>query len=427
MKGRMKVANPRERSSRIPPSASVDVTSEHRAYAVHYRSGLGCALAVALALAGCGERADKLTQLPAAESESARPEPSAVSVATVKRQEIVRSLVATGTTEPARVANLGPQMTGRINAILVDEGDRVKAGAILVRLDADEAALRVQQTAAGAAQTRAQYELAKAEFERLQPLLERGTITPQQLQRLESQRDALKSATESAQVAQSDAKRMQSNTTVRAPFGGIVSKVEMEVGEVATMVPPSTLLRLVDLSSVDVRVRVHERELGRVAIGDSIEAKFSSSRQSAVGSVTFISPEIDPHTRNAEVVTRIANPDGSLRAGMFAEITIKPKVSSSSLVVPAGAIAGTGEERYVFAVAEGVAKRQKVKVAPIDAQSVEVLEGLTEGQIVVREGLGRLSDGASVKIERSVKSDDAPNPAAAPAQAQEDDAGGAKP
>lgn len=357
------------------------------------------ALATLLVLSACGQGQEKLTQLPAAESKAKQTETTPVAAATVTREHIVRSVVATGTTEPARLADLGPQMSGRISAMLVKEGDKVKAGEVLVRLDAIEAELRVQQTAAGASQAKAQYELARAEYDRLAPLLQKGTITPQQLQRLEAQRDALKSAVEAAKVAEADASRMQTNASVRAPFAGIVSRVNSEVGEIATMVPATILLRLVDLSSVDVRVRVHERELGRIAVGDEIEATFPSSQQSALGHVTFISPEIDARTRNAEVVTRIPNPQGALRAGMFAEIRIKPKSSQNSLVLPASAVSGAGDDRYVFAIIDGAVKRTRVRVAPIDGARVEVLEGVQEGQSVVREKLGRLSDGAPVSVE----------------------------
>ena len=386
------------------------------------RMSVANVLALALAcgaLTACGDSADKLTQLPASEQQGAAPAAAPVTLSQATRQEVVRSVVATGTTEPARVADLGPQATGRVAAILVDEGSRVREGSVLVRLDADEASLRVQQTAAGASQAKAQYELANAEYERLAPLLPRGTVTPQQLQRLAAQRNALKSAVEAAQVAQNDAKRMQTNTTVRAPFPGVISNVAVEVGEVVTMVPVTVLVRLVDLSSVDVRVRVHERELGRIAVGDSIEAKFPSNGQKAEGKVTFISPEIDPKTRNGEVLTRIPNPDHSLRAGMFTEISIRPKSSPNSLVIPVTAVAGTGDERYVFVVSDGRAKRQKVRVQPIDDATVEVLEGLNEGQQIVREGLGRLSDDAPVKIETAAQNQPA-TPAAEPS-------GGVKP
>jgi len=365
-----------------------------------------------LLLTACNADKEKLTQLPESES-AAVLAPVSVDVVKVVREELVRAVIATGTTEPAREANLGPQITARISKYLVKEGDKVKAGQALVQLDTSEAGLRVQQTAANTANMRSQYELAKAEYERLAPLAERGTVTAQQLQRLASQRDALKAASDAAQVAEADAARNVNNTSVRAPFAGVVSKVQMDVGEVATLMPPSVLLRLVDLSSVDVRVKVHERELARIAIGDSVEAKFTSSGQSAVGQVTFISPEIDPRTRNAEIVTRIPNTEGLLRAGMFAELEIKPKGSQQTLIIPTTAVSGTGENRFVFTVANNTAERRKIRVAPIDNERVEVLEGLQEGEPIVSSGLGKLSEGAPITLA----GEQAPTPPSATAKA----------
>jgi RND family efflux transporter MFP subunit len=350
-----------------------------------------------LALAGCKERGEKLTQLPAAESATQQGEAVAVSVTSVRRENVMRNVLATGTTEPIRDANLSPQMTGRIAAINVKEGDKVKAGAVLAQLDSLEASLRVEQSAANAASTRSQYELAKAEFERLAPLAEKGTVTAQQLQRLESQRNALKAAADAAQVMEADAKRHVTDTSIRAPFAGVISKVNSEVGEVATMMPVTVVVRLVDLSSVDVRVPVHERELARIAIGNRVTATFPSIGESAEGKVTFISPEIDPRTRSAEVVTRIPNPRGTFRAGMFTEISIAPTGVQQSLVVPKSAEGGTGENRYVYLVNSDVVEQRKVRVSPVDSDSMEVLEGLEADQPIVREGVGRISDGVRVK------------------------------
>ncbi len=370
---------------------------------------------VVLLLTACNAEKEKLTQLPESEA-AAVVAPVAVETVKVVREDLVRAVIATGTTEPAREANLGPQMTARISKFLVKEGDKVKLGQVLVQLDNAEAGLRVQQTAANAASTRSQYELAKAEYDRLAPLAERGTVTPQQLQRLAGQRDSLKAAADAAQVAEADAARNVTNTSVRAPFAGVISKVQMDVGEIATLMPPSVLVRLVDLSSVDVRVKVHERELARVAIGDAVQAKFPSTGQSASGQVTFISPEIDPRTRNAEIVTRIPNAEGLLRAGMFAELEIKPKGSQEALIIPATAVAGTGESRFVFAVVNNTAERRKIRAAAIDSERVEVLEGLKEGEPIVASGLGRLSDGAPVTLSggETPATAKAENPGAAP-------------
>jgi RND family efflux transporter MFP subunit len=354
-------------------------------------------LALLLGLSGCKQDTGKLTQLPAAETATQQVEAVSVDVVTVKRENVARNVLATGTTEPIRDANLSPQSAGRIAAINVKEGDKVKAGAILAKLDSTEAGLRVESSAANAANTLAQYELAKSEYERLAPLASKGTVTAQQLQRLAGQRDALKAAADSAKVGQADADRTVTNTTLRAPFSGVISKVPAEVGEFATSVPVTVIARLVDLSSVDVRVPVHERELSRIAIGNKVSAHFPSIDQTAAGMVTFISPEIDPKTRSAEVVTRIPNPSSTFRAGMYTEISITPQGSQESLVVPKSAVGGAGDNRYVFVVSGDTVERRTVRISAVDSDTVEVLEGLKLDETIVEKGIGKLSSGVRVK------------------------------
>lgn len=349
-----------------------------------------------LLLAACGQGDAKLTQLPAAETASARLETVSVQSAEVQRADIERPVRNQGTTEPVRAADLGPQMTARVNAVLVKEGDTVKAGQPLVKLDMSEAELRTQQSAANATSMETQYAQAKAEYERLAPLVGQGSITQQQIDRLAAQRDALKSSLDMAKVAQASAKRDVTNTTVRAPFAGIVSRVAVEAGEVATMMPVKVLVRLVDLSNLDVRLHVHERELSRIAVGNQARASFPSTGESEEGTIIFISPEIDPKTRTAEVVVRVDNPKGTLRAGMFSQIDLRPSGTQQGLIIPTSAVGGTGEDRYVFTIVDGTAQRKKVRVAAIDAQRQEVLEGLTASDIVVTEGIARLSDGLRV-------------------------------
>src|SRR5690349_8557356 len=92
------------------------------------------ALPLLLALAGCQQKNEKLTQLPAAETATQQAEALAVEVTQVRRENVARNVLATGTTEPIRDANLSPNAAGRIAAITVKEGDKVKAGAILAKL-----------------------------------------------------------------------------------------------------------------------------------------------------------------------------------------------------------------------------------------------------------------------------------------------------
>jgi membrane fusion protein (multidrug efflux system) len=353
-------------------------------------------LAIALLLAAaCGQNTDKLTQLPPMETASDKP---AVSVQSLKLSKslVERSVLATGTTQPVRSADIGPQMAARVKQVLVDEGDVVKLGAPLVRLDVTEVEIRVRQAEASAASTQAQFQLAASEYDRMAPLAKTGTVTAQNLDRLAGQREALKAASDAANIAAENAKKVLSDGLVKAPFGGIISRVPVEVGEVVTMVPPTVLVRLVDLSSVEVRVRVHERDLARIQTGDAVLATFPSTGEKVEGQISFVSPEIDPQTRTAEVVTRIPNEQGTLRSGMFAEIQVKLRDKHDGLVIPRTAVINSAGKELALVVVDGVLAQRKVQTLPIDEQRAEVVDGLEEGDVVVTADLTRLSEGQKV-------------------------------
>jgi RND family efflux transporter MFP subunit len=349
------------------------------------------AFSMLLGLGACGEKGEKLTELP--KSEASAQAAIEVQTAAATRTLVDRAVLATGTTEPMRQADLGPQMTARINAVLVHEGDEVKQGAILARLDVADAEIRLRQTEASAASSLAQYQLAASEYDRMAPLAPQGTVTPQTLSRLAAQRDALKAASEAANIAAENARHDLGDAVVRAPFAGVVSRVPVEVGEVATMVPTTVIARLIDLSSVDVRMRVHERDLARIKAGDPVYARFPSTQERLEGSIAFISPEIDPRTRTAEVVTRIPNGQRTLRAGMFAEIEVRSQDQHEGIVLPRTALGGSGDLQFVLVLNGDTLERREVKALPIDAARAEVVDGLHVGDQVVIVDVNRLSPG----------------------------------
>tara|TARA_R110002096_G_scaffold434832_5_gene658286 strand:+ start:95645 stop:96757 length:1113 start_codon:yes stop_codon:yes gene_type:complete len=314
----------------------------------------------------------------------------------VSPETIRIAIKATGTTQPIRAANLGPQATARIEELMVDEGDVVEKGQTLVRLDVQGARLQAAQAQAAAAAVKAQAQLAEADYQRLAPLAASGTISAQRGPQLKAQRDALASSAKAAEAAAAQARRGITNTTVRAPFAGTISSVFVEVGEIATMVPPKVLVRLVDISELEVRIQVNERDLGRIAKGDEVSVTFPSSGNRVTGTVTYISPEIQAHSRAAEVVTRITNVDRHLRAGLFAEIEIAPTTSRQAIVVPVESLGGTGESRFVYVVKGGVAHRISVQVLSLDAGRVEILSGLKDGERIVQSGLHKVTEGITV-------------------------------
>jgi RND family efflux transporter MFP subunit len=167
------------------------------------------------------------------------------------------------------------------------------------------------------------------------------------------------------------------------------------------MVPSSTILRIVDLSAVEIRARVPERELARLHEGLTATVRFPALQRSFEGTVARLAPEIDPQTRTVEVVVRVDNPERVIRGGVSAEVSIRPGGERTALVLPADATRGTGESRRVFLEEDGHARARVVRVAPLEADSVEVLEGLSADDIVVAPLPPRLRDGAPITVERA--------------------------
>lgn len=359
-------------------------------------SALLFVLTIGLTLTSCAKEEDKVGLSKATKNRTADVPLLVVS------SEIIRVPVrATGTAQPIRAANLGPQTTARIEEMLVNEGDVVEKGQSLVRLDVQDARLRAAQAQAAAAAVQVQAQLAEADYQRLAPLAKKGTISAQRGPQLKAQRDALASSAKAAAAAAAQAKRGVTNTKVRAPFAGIVSKVFSEVGEIATMMPPTILVRLVDISELEVRIQVHERDLTRIHLGDVVKVAFPSSGTEVQGTVTYIAPEIQPRSRSAEVVTKISNTDKALRAGLFAEIEIQPKASRKGLVLPSAAVGGTGRSRFVYVVDNGVAQRTAVEIQPLGADRVEVTKGLKVGVQIVASDLNRVSNGITISSRSS--------------------------
>lgn len=356
------------------------------------------AILIPLMLVGCGSEGG--VELPASARESAE-EAAPVSVATrtPEAREVEPTVRAVGTAEPIRAADLGPQVTGQIVDLPVDEGDTVEEGAIVARLDGRSMRAGAAQAASSAQGIDAQVRQLEQELSRLRPLAQRGTIPSQQVDQMELQLEAARAQLSAARSGASQARTAVSHTTVRAPFAGVVSRVMMEVGETATNMPPSIIARIVDLSAVEIAARIPERELARVSEGAATEVRFPALDRAFSGTVSRIAPEIETQTRTVEIVVRVDNPEGLIRGGMSAEVAIRAGGVRTAMVLPADATRGMGDSRRVFVHRDGRAVEREVRVQPLGAGTVEVLEGLDANEAVISPLPARLRDGAPVTTQ----------------------------
>jgi RND family efflux transporter MFP subunit len=283
-----------------------------------------CSGLLLLTLAGACE-SKKGPALPPATGKDAPPPPSVPNLQQLAKdapaqERVVSSAAGTGTLRPRHEAALGPKETGLITAIAVDEGDSVKKGQILFRLDSVQAGLAVDQARAAVATVQVQVDAAQLDFDRTKALRERGSVPADALDQVKSRLDAASSSLRQAKAALSVMERHATNMVQTAPFDGVVTERRMNVGETATLMPPSVVMVVQDLESLELRARLPESALREVQVGSEITVRFPSVDQTRTVKVKRIAPTIDARTRTIEIIADVDNKDRRLLVGMLAEV-----------------------------------------------------------------------------------------------------------
>jgi RND family efflux transporter MFP subunit len=239
-------------------------------------------------------------------------------------------LVASGTSGPVREAKLGPKASGVIAGMYVEEGDQVKKGQVLFRLDASTVALGIVQAQAALVSATVGRDSAETDLRRTQALYERGAIAPAVYDQVKARFDGANATVEQAKAALSTAKKMTADTAVTSPIAGVVTARKASVGDTVTMMPPTVVLVVQDISSLEVRVRVAETALKRLSPGKPLRIRFPSVDAERVVPIERINPSVDPMTRTVEIVALVPNQDHALKAGMLVEVDFGPPPAGPS-------------------------------------------------------------------------------------------------
>lgn len=299
------------------------------------------AFSILLALTGCAKK--DLPKLPPAAGEGA---PAATKIPTLKEldksggaavEKVVGLRAGTGSLQALNYAALGPKETGVLSMIAVDEGDRVKKGQVVFKVDPVQAELMVEQAKAGIATLKVQQAQAQMDYDRTKQLRERGSVPEDVLDQTKSRLDTLTSQIAQANSQVSIAQRHLSNMVVTSPIDGVVSEKRMNVGETATLMPPSVVLVVQDIDVLELRARLPETALKTVREGAQITVRFPATEETRPVTIKRIAPTVDVRTRTIEIVAEIPNSDHRLKAGMLAEVAYSGAESSSAANVAAPA------------------------------------------------------------------------------------------
>lgn len=289
------------------------------------------------------------------------------------------------------------KVAGTVNMI-VPKGAVVKEGDILMQLDDTDVQLQVGQTKGGTgkdvvAQLELAYNLAEDTYQKNKTLAESGAIPQMQMEQLRVQRDTAKIQYDTA--ANMLATQL-SRTIVRSPIDGIVATNNIQAGETASA--GMQVLSIVSLDPVLLKGNLPENMVDLIKVGQLVEVKVDAlPGQIFTGKVTFVSPLSVPTGQFFPVEISIANPQTLLKAGMTASAYLKCESTQKLPVVPKTAVLERDGQKYVFIVANGIARRAPVVTGLQDESFVEVAEGLKTGEQVVSGGVESLQDGDTVK------------------------------
>ncbi len=230
----------------------------------------------------------------------------------------------TGSTFPLDEAKIGPKMSGVVTKIFVAEGQAVKKGEPLFQLDAHVIALQREQALAGLKAANVNLRSAEVEYERMKTLFEGKATNQVQLEQAQRGLAIAKVQLEQAQVGVSQASQALADATVRSPMNGVVTQKLLSEGETATMMPPTVVVVVQDQSTLELRFRMPEKALAELKVGKKLRASFAAQNLSRDAEIVRVSSAIDPSSRTVEVFAHIANPDGTLKPGMLADVEMLP-------------------------------------------------------------------------------------------------------
>jgi cobalt-zinc-cadmium efflux system membrane fusion protein len=384
---------------------------------------------VALTGAGCGLRPER--------AEKKAPVPVTVVKAAIGRLD--RGEWLSGKVVAGKEVTLAPKIAGKVGAVTVDVGQEVKAGQVLLRLDAPEidaavrqaeaavrvgeaglnqAALGVERAKAALEQAQESYRLAEANYERGKMLLEQEAISQADFETRFEQpyitaAGALKTAEAAyrqavdqkenlapaqlaqAQAALSAARTNQANTVVTAPISGMVASRNVDPGELAS--PQAPALTIVALDPVLVEIGATEEQISGLKVGQEVKVLIRAVRAAPFsGKIKSISPAPDLRSKAYTVRVTVANPAHQIKPGMFAEVALR--TSAEAVLVPWDAVVMRDNTPVLFVVQGNKAILRRVETGASDGRKIEIKKGLKPGERVVVSGQERLVSGTPVTV-----------------------------
>lgn len=323
-------------------------------------------------------------------------------IVTASPVELRQVLLLSGSLRALDVATVKARVAGEVRDILVREGEAVRAGQVVARMDTAEYDAKLAQARGNLNSAKAQQEIAAKTRDNNAALVDKGFISKNAFDNSASQYVGAKANVDAAQGAVDVAQKQLNDTVLRAPIAGLVSARNAQPGEKVS--PDYKLIEIVNLQKMELEAAVPASEIARIAIGQSVSLHIEGMPQAFDGKVVRINPAAQAGSRSIPVYVQVANPNNQLRAGMFAEGKLVLNSKPGVLALPHSAVRRDGSGAYVFTIDAGKIARKPVTVGSegqnSDEPRIEILSGLDFGAQVIRADMGNLAPGTPVRIAK---------------------------
>jgi membrane fusion protein (multidrug efflux system) len=320
-----------------------------------------------------------------------------IKVAEAQLVATVPNLLLSGSIEGKTSAIVSAKLGGRIEQVMVQEGQQVHIGDPLVRLESVELANSVDSSQDAVTKAQINYDLAKTDYQRYQTLFTQGATSQQTLDTAEAKQRLAEADLSSALTSKNNAKQQLAYGVITAPVDGVVANVTATVGQVVS--PGAALMAVQDISQVYAVVNIEQKDLDLIKIGQKAEVTVDTyGTKIFAGRVEMINPEAGTTNRMFRTKVKVDNGDGALKAGMYMKVQLATGVAVPILTVPQGAVIQKQGIYYVYVMDNDKVTRRKVEIGTATGELIQIKGGLEPGVRLAISNVSQLKDGEVVKI-----------------------------
>ncbi len=317
---------------------------------------------------------------------------------TTRQDAMARTLPVTGTLMALTTATVKAKVAGELIEVTVREGQPVRQGQLLARIDQTEVQARVAARSADMAAARAQLQLAEKNRLTQKALLERNFISQNAFDTTQSGYDVAVARLRAAEADLVSARKTLGDSTLYAPFSGIVSERHAQPGERVPL--DAKVISVVDLSVLSLEASVPAAAISQVRVGQPVEFRVDGfGERRFTGRIDRINPSTAAGSRSISIYAILDNKDGLLRGGLFAQGELTVERIENVVTVPATAVREEVGRTFVYAIDNGVVRKKPVRIGQADSTgTLQVLSGISAGERIVKTNLGQLRDQSPVLV-----------------------------